>query len=195
MKAITPFLRELLIKAAPTLNGCVGGLVLRETVVAAGSINSVDLVRLIRLSKNFRLSEFTKSDTAVRLGIDNVPNEKEIKNLERLVNKVIQPVRDWLGQPLIINSGFRCLELNRALKSSDSSQHVQGNAADIESIYIDNYELACWIRDNLEFDQLILEFYDGVDPTSGWVHVSYSEYNRKECLTIVKGNIKRGLVK
>lgn len=153
------------------------------------------IVSAIKLSRNFRLSELTKSTIAVRLGIDNTPNRDEIEQLEWLCLRVLQPVRDYFGKAVNVGSAFRCLELNRELHSSDSSQHLTGNAADIEIFGVDNYVLACWIRDNLEFDQVILEFYDGT-PNSGWVHVSWvAENNRAECLTINKGVVKRGLVK
>ena len=149
-----------------------------------------------KLSENFRLSEFIKSGTATRLGIDNSPSNDIITRLYLMANMIAQPIRDHYKRSTTINSGYRCLELNRALKSSDTSQHVTGSALDIEVSGIDNYELANWIKENLDFDQLILEFYDGT-PASGWVHVSLSESgtNRGECLTINKGSIKRGLVK
>lgn len=152
----------------------------------------------MRLSKNFYLSEFTKSNTAKRLGINNTPGPEEIQNLKDLVDAVCQPTREHINAPLIISSGFRCLSLNRALRSSDNSQHVKGQACDMESSSVSNYELAAWIRDNLSFDQLILEFYTAGDPSSGWVHVSYSspETNRHEILTAFDGGTyKYGLFK
>ena len=148
-----------------------------------------------KLSENFRLSELTRSDTATRLGIDNTPNEEQLENLRMLANQILQPTRDHWGS-LNISSGFRCLGLNRELRSEDTSQHLSGEAADMEKYGVDNYVLACWIRDNLEFDQLILEFYTSGDPSSGWVHVSNkASGNRNQCLTINKGTVKRGLVK
>ena len=152
---------------------------------------------LTRLSKNFRLNEFIKSNTAIRLGIDNTPDEESIARLEYLANTVAQPIRDHFSLTTIINSGYRCLELNRVLGSSDNSQHVTGNAIDIEVPGVDNYDLAMWVKDNLDFDQLILEFYDGT-PSSGWVHVSKTTQGKKDrfdCLTINGGSVKRGLVK
>lgn len=149
----------------------------------------------MRLSKNFTLSEMTKSQTAERKGIHNYPSLTEIDNLIKLSEKVLQPVRDHFKKPVTINSGFRCLELNRALGSKDSSQHTKGMAADIEIAGVPNKELAEWIRDNLEFDQLILEFYypEKNDPNSGWVHVSFnSENNRKQCLTINRHGVSVG---
>lgn len=135
----------------------------------------------------------TRSDTAIRLGIENIPNEEQLINLTHLTIHVLQPVRDQHGST-DVNSGFRVLELNRKIGSSDTSQHIKGEAGDIECGSISNLDLAKWIRDNLDFDQVILEAYDGVDPTSGWVHVSYKANgsNRKKCLTatFVKGKAK-----
>ena len=147
----------------------------------------------MRLSKNFYLSEFTKSNVASRLGINNTPGPQEVSNLQDLVDAVAQPVRDWAKRPCIITSGYRCLDLNRALRSSDTSQHTLGQAMDHEVPGVSNYDLAKFIRDNLSFDQLILEFYERGNPNSGWVHVSYvsPERNRHEILTAEKGGIYR----
>ena len=147
----------------------------------------------MQLSENFTLKEFTKSTTAARLRIDNTPDADAIDNLCTLCESVLQPVRDHFGR-VTINSGFRILELNRALKSKDRSQHRLGEAADIEVNGISNYDLACWIRDNLEFDQLILEFYNDSDPSAGWVHVSFREgSNRNQCITVSKSGTTLGL--
>ena len=144
----------------------------------------------MKLSKNFTLKELIKSSTAVRHGINNNPDKEQMINLVVLTNCVLQPIRNAHGR-VDVNSGLRVLELNRAIGSGDSSQHVQGMAADIECPSISNMELAEWIRDNLEFDQLILEFYTPQDPTSGWVHVSYNkEENRKRVLRAVKNDGK-----
>jgi len=158
-------------------------------------------VSLTKISKNFWLSEFTKSSTATRLGIDNTPSQEVIDKLQYLTVRVLQPTRDYFvselkqGSSVSINSGFRCPELNSKLGSSSRSQHITGTAADFEIRGVDNYKLACWIRDNLEFDQLILEFYTSGDPSSGWVHVSLNEnkHNRHECLTINKGTVISGI--
>lgn len=167
-----------------------------------GTIYKVNQVTSIKLSDNFWLSEFTKSNTATRLGIDNTPSQGVIDNLEFLCVRILQPTRDHFvrdlkrARSMKITSGFRCLELNRELRSDDTSQHLTGEAADCEILGVDNYEVACWIRDNLEFDQLILEFYTG-EPNSGWIHVSCKEqgHNRQECLTITKGLVRSGLIK
>ena len=129
----------------------------------------------MQLSKNFSLQELTKSQTATRLGIDNTPNKAQIINLTNLCKNILQKVRDRFAKPVIINSGFRCVELCEAIGSSSKSQHASGSAADIEVMTLDNKVLAEWIKKNLIFDQLILEFYkESEGPRSGWVHVSYS---------------------
>ena len=125
------------------------------------------------LSKHFSLSELTKSDTAIRKGIDNTPNDQEVENLILLCNEILEPVREHYGIPFAPNSGFRCLDLNRAIGSSDKSQHVSGKAVDFEISGLDNKEVALWVMDNCDFDQLILEFYKEGEPSSGWVHCSY----------------------
>ena len=147
----------------------------------------------MRLSPNFTLAELTKSQTALRKGIDNTPTQDEIEKLQLLVDNVLQRVRDHFGRPVTINSGFRCLKLNRAIGSKDNSQHRKGEAADIEVPGVSNLELAEWIRDNLTFDQLILEFYSEDDPAAGWVHVSYVPQPRNATLTIAKDGTRVGL--
>ena len=150
----------------------------------------------MNLSKNFTLAEMFKSTTADRLKIDNTTdNTVVISNLKSLVDAVWQPVRDQFG-PVVINSAYRSLELNRALRSKDTSQHLLGQAIDGEALYASNPKVAAWIRDNLEFDQLILEFYDPAKgPRSGWVHCSYVEgNNRNEVLTSNSNGIYYGLL-
>jgi zinc D-Ala-D-Ala carboxypeptidase len=133
----------------------------------------------MKLSKNFSLEELTKSDTAVRRGISNVPSDDVTNNIQELVDNVLQPVRDRLG-PVVVTSGYRSPELNTAIGGSKTSDHCLGMAADIEVLGIDNKITAEYIRDNLVFTQLILEFYkDGV-PDSGWVHVSFDPKDLKK---------------
>ena len=141
----------------------------------------------MKLTENFTLAEFEKSETASRRGIDNrTPDDAIRENLKALCVKVLQPVRDHFQQTVRINSGYRCHELTRAVGSSTRSQHCLGEAADIEIMGLSNYELAEWIRDNVDFDQLILENYTKGDPNSGWVHVSFcSHKQRKQVLTAV----------
>ena len=152
----------------------------------------------MNLSKNFTLIEFTKSQTALRMGIDNTPNDEHLSNAKKLFENVVQAVRENFG-PTIINSGYRGPELNKAIGGSERSQHCKGEAVDIECPGTGNYDVAKWIEENLDFDQLILEFYTPGIPDSGWVHVSYkSEGNRKSVLTAMKENgktvYKNGLI-
>ena len=145
-----------------------------------------DMANIIRVSKNFALSEMTKSATAERLGVDNTPSSIHLVNLTHLAIHILQPVRDQFGV-ITINSGYRSPALNAKVGGSKTSQHCNGQAADFESFSTPNPDLAKWIAKNLDFDQLILEFYDGVDPNSGWVHCSYNLMgNRKKILTALK---------
>jgi zinc D-Ala-D-Ala carboxypeptidase len=96
---------------------------------------------------------------------------------------VLQPIRSHFDAPVIISSGYRSAELCIAIGSKPTSQHAEGKAADIEVVGIDNKELAQWIKDNLEFDQLILEFYRDGEPESGWIHISWNnDENRNQTL-------------
>ena len=141
---------------------------------------------MVTLSKNFTLTEFTKSQTALRLGIDNTPSDEHLAAAKLLFENVVQPVRDHFG-PTVINSGYRGPALNEAIGGAATSQHCRGEAVDIECPGVPNHEVAEWIENNLEYDQLILEFYTLGISDSGWVHVSYiPEGNRKQSLTAVK---------
>jgi zinc D-Ala-D-Ala carboxypeptidase len=145
---------------------------------------------MVRLSENFSLQEYTKSQTATRQGLDNTPNEDHMASAKLLFENVVQKVRDHFGVT-VINSGYRGPALNTAVGGSSNSQHCKGEAVDIECPGIGNYDVAKWIEDNLDFDQLILEFYTPGIPDSGWVHVSYkSEGNRKQSLTAMKEDRK-----
>ena len=123
------------------------------------------------------------------------PGPEHLNAARELFAKVVQPIRDKFG-PTVINSGYRCKKLNTAIGGSKKSQHCFGEAADIEVPTLSNRDLAEWIKNNLDFDQLILEFYNGKDPRSGWVHVSYKnkDDNRKQCLTINKQGTFQGLI-
>ena len=137
----------------------------------------------MRISKNFSLSERVKSAPAVRVNVDRSPNSVHLVNLTHLCINILQPVREQFGV-ITINSGYRSPALNAKVGGSKTSQHCNGQAADFESFSTPNPDLAKWISKNLEFDQLILEFYDGKDPNSGWVHCSYNLMgNRKKILT------------
>ena len=138
----------------------------------------------MKLSKNFTLNEYTRSMTATRLGIDNVPTSLHMRYAKALFENVVQPVRDHFGITRI-SSGYRSPELNEAIGGSLRSQHSKGQAVDFECDGQDNLEVCKWIRDNLDYDQVISEFYEHLDPTSGWIHVSYvsPEENRNRPLT------------
>ena len=155
----------------------------------------------IRLAKNFTLNELIKSSTADRMGLNNWPQDDGVLvNLTNVANHILQPVRDEFG-PVRVNSGYRGPELNKAVGGSSKSQHCHGEAADFECSRIGNYTLAKWISENLEFDQLILEFYEQGKPSSGWVHCSYKTdgNNRNKIMTALRVNgktqYKNGLIK
>ena len=140
----------------------------------------------MKLSQNFTLREYLKSQTASRKNIDNTPTEEHLDNAVILFNNVAQPVRDHFG-PTIITSGYRSPALNEAIDGSENSQHCFGMAVDLEAIGTPTIDVARWIDANLEYDQLILEFYTRGQINSGWVHVSYvpgvEGENRNENLT------------
>jgi uncharacterized protein YcbK (DUF882 family) len=122
----------------------------------------------MNLTRNFSLLELTKSDTAIRKGIDNEPNADQIDKLKLLCENILQPVRDHFGR-VKVTSGFRSAELCVAIGSSINSQHARAEAADFEVVGVDNVELFDWIKNNLEPDQLILEFYTPGEPNSGCI--------------------------
>ena len=145
----------------------------------------------MQLTNNFSLAEMVKSETALRHDMDNTPGEAEIENLKRLAEKVLQPVRDHYGKGVKVNSGYRHPEVNAKVGGSKTSDHCKGQAADIEIPGVANADLAQWIAENLDFTQVILEFYTQGIPDSGWVHVSYDPANlKKQTLTAVKQNGK-----
>jgi len=133
----------------------------------------------MKLSKHLSLSEATFSRTAKEKGIDNTPNEKVIKALKNIAENIFDPCREFIGAPLGINSGYRSVELNRAIKGATTSQHIMGEALDIDvDVYRNgkNSELFHFIKDNLDFDQLIWEY--GTDEEPSWVHVSLKANGR-----------------
>ena len=145
----------------------------------------------MKLSKNFSLIELTKSQTATRKGIDNTPSTEHRDNLKSLCEMVLQPVRDHFNRVVSVSSGYRSEELCLAIGSKITSQHAKGQAADFEIYGLSNKELADWVHENLDYDQLILEYWREEDPNSGWVHCSYkSEGNRKQYLKAYKENGK-----
>ena len=139
----------------------------------------------MKLSKNLSLAEVTKSITAKRLGIDNTPDEWVTENLKKVAEHVFQPMREHFGRPIYVSSGYRSSDLNSAIGGSRRSQHVEGRALDLDADVFKrctNSQIFNWIRENLEFDQLIWEFGDNDNPD--WVHVSYVHdgINRGRCL-------------
>jgi hypothetical protein len=144
----------------------------------------------MKLSENFTLREYTKSQTAARRGIDNRLPESRLNNAITLFENVVQPVRNHFG-PTIVTSGYRSEALNSVIGGSPRSQHKLAQAVDIEVPGTPTGEVAEWISNNVgSFDQLILEYYDPSDVNSGWVHVSYVSkgHNRKEVMTASKVN-------
>ena len=144
----------------------------------------------MKLTANFSLNELTKSQTAERKGIDNTPSTEHQKNLKKLCENVLQPVRDHFEQVVSVSSGYRSPELCTAIGSKITSQHARGEAADFEIFGVSNKDLADWIHYNTNYDQLILEYWKGEDePNSGWVHCSYSQgKNRRQYLRAYKEN-------
>ena len=139
------------------------------------------------LTKNFSLIELTKSQTAERKGIDNTPGPEHQDNLKSLCTHVLQPIRDHFSRVVSVSSGYRSPELCTAIGSKITSQHARGEAADFEIFGVSNKELADYINEELEYDQLILEYWKESDPNSGWVHCSYSKNdNRKQYLKAIK---------
>jgi zinc D-Ala-D-Ala carboxypeptidase len=145
----------------------------------------------MHLSKHFTIQEACRSMTADRYDIDNTAPAEIAKNLVLVAENILEPIREHYGIPFTPNSWFRCLELNYKINSKPTSQHITGQAVDIEVPTISNKDLAHWINKNLDFDQLLLEFYKFDDPFAGWVHVSYvsPEENRKQVLTLGKRTI------
>ena len=143
----------------------------------------------MQLSKNFSLAEMTKSQTAIRMGLANNPSEGEVENLRLLCERVLQPVRDHFNHTVTISSGFRNEILSQKIGSSRTSQHCAGEAADFEIFGTPNNEVSDWIKENLMWDQLILEYWEPGEPNSGWIHVAYNpdqEENIKENLKAYK---------
>jgi len=146
----------------------------------------------MNLTENVSLKELTKSESATRFGISNEPTEEALSNLQKLATHILQPVRDHFGKPLIITSGYRSPELCLKIGSTTTSQHTKGQASDFEIGGIANKDLSDWIHQNLDYDQLILEFWKPEDPNSGWVHCSYKGQglNRKQYLRAITENGK-----
>lgn len=142
----------------------------------------------MQLSKNLSLAEVIRSETAKRRGVSNMPTDAHIANFKLLAEKVFQPIRDHFGVPIHISSGYRSAALNKAIGGAASSQHCTGEAIDIDmdGTSVTNAQIFNYIKDNLEFDQLIWEF--GTDTNPDWVHVSYESTGkqRKQILKAIK---------
>ena len=136
------------------------------------------------ISEHISYKEGVYSTTATRLGIDNTPEDDQLHFMEIIAEKVFEPLREWVGGPIKINSFYRCPELNKAIGGSTTSQHCKGQAIDIDDTFgkATNTEMFNFIKENLDFDQMIWEFGDDDNPD--WVHVSYvsEEKNRNRCL-------------
>jgi len=141
-----------------------------------------------RLTEHFTLEELIVSPTAKKLGIPNTPTQDHIANMKYVCERILEPVRAHFGQAVQINSSYRSPSVNKAVGGSKTSQHVNGQAVDFEIPGIDNKVVADWVADNLEFDQVILEFYTKGDKNSGWVHASIKKEggNRHQRLVATK---------
>jgi len=141
-----------------------------------------------KISSHITYAESIHSNTAKRRGIDNTPNPTQVENMKLTAEKIFEPLREWVGGPIKINSFFRSEVLNEAIGGSTTSQHCKGQAFDIDDVYgkKSNAEMYNWIKENLNFDQMIWEF--GTDMQPNWVHVSYvsEENNRNKCLKAYK---------
>ena len=144
------------------------------------------------ISKHISDKEGTYSITATRRGIDNTPDEKQLQNMQLLADRVFEPLRVWVGKPIKVNSFFRSIKLNKTIGGSSKSQHCHGQAIDIDDSYghVTNAEMYEYIKEHLDFDQLIWEFGDNDNPN--WIHVSYvsGSENRNRCLRAYKYNGK-----
>jgi len=146
------------------------------------------------ISKHISEKEGVYSTTATRRGIDNIPNSDELNNMRLLAEEVFEPLRAYVGGPIKINSFFRSAELNKTIGGSSKSQHCKGQAMDIDDTFgrMTNAEMYYWIKEHLDFDQMIWEFGDDENPD--WVHVSYvsGNENRNRCLRAIRKNGKTG---
>ena len=141
-----------------------------------------------KISKHISYKEATQSNTAIRKGIENIPDATQLKAMKALAQNVFEPVRSYFNKPIRVNSFFRSVALNKAIGGSSSSQHCKGEAIDIDATNgFTNKQIFDYIRDNLEFDQLILEYPDSKGEAS-WIHVSYTNKreNRKQILVAIK---------
>ena len=142
----------------------------------------------MKISDHITYAEAIHSNTAKRKSIDNTPSEVQVLSMKLLADKIFEPLRKWVGGPIKVNSFFRSVTLNEAIGGASSSQHCKGQAIDIDDVYgyKTNAEMYKWIKENLDFDQMIWEF--GTDMQPNWIHISYvsEEENRNKCLKAYK---------
>ena len=145
-----------------------------------------------KISEHVSYKEGVRSNTATRLNIDNIPDSYQLSNMGILTDNIFEPLRKWVGGPIKINSFFRCENLNKAIGGSSRSQHCQGRAIDLDDTFghKTNAEMFQYVKENLNYDQIIWEFGDDTNPD--WVHVSYvsDNENRGRALRAVKENGK-----
>ena len=143
---------------------------------------------MTKISQHISYKEATRSNTALRLNLNNEPDDYQTTNMVGVANNVFEPLREYVGDPIKINSFFRSEDLNTAIGGSSRSQHIEGRAIDLDDTFghATNAEMFEYIKDNLNFDQLIWEFGDSTNPA--WVHVSYvsEDQNRGRCLKAEK---------
>ena len=145
-----------------------------------------------KISQHITYTEAIYSNTAKRRGIDNTPSPSQVETMKITADKIFEPLRSWVGGPIKVTSMFRSPDLNTAIGGSKTSQHMKGQAMDLDDVYgyKTNAEMYHWIKENLNFDQLIWEF--GTDVNPNWIHVSYvnDEDNRNRCLKAYRKNGK-----
>ena len=144
----------------------------------------------MKISNHITYAESIHSNTAKRRGIDNTPNPTQVEAMKVLAEEIFEPLREWVGGPIKVNSFYRSVALNEEIGGVASSQHCKGQAIDIDDVYgrKSNAEMFHWIKENLCFDQLIWEF--GTDMNPNWIHISFvsKEDNRNRCLKAYKEN-------
>jgi zinc D-Ala-D-Ala carboxypeptidase len=173
----------LRISAGDAFAKMVSGILENVARVTIG-IKALAQYGKMKLSKNLTLGEVTKSATAIKFGISNKPSGDHLSNLIQIANKIFQPVRNHFNEPIIVSSGYRSEALNDLIGGASSSQHSKGEALDLDGS-VENSRIFEFIKNNLEFDQLIWEFGDDENPD--WVHVSYkADNNRGEVLRAVR---------
>jgi hypothetical protein len=137
------------------------------------------------ISKHITLKEATQSATATRLKIDNTPSAEVLANMKLVAEKCFEPLREWYGKPITINSFYRSPALNKAVKGAKNSDHVKGMAIDLDAgSNSENLKLFNWLKDNVEFKQLIHEYGDKSGPA--WVHISYDSKDLRTQILFIK---------